>query len=70
MTSTSFSNALVHGEGDPMPISVGVGTTHGACHTTRLVDMSCTFASLLDAPDSGNMNSKLRPINLDVWSMG
>jgi len=53
MTSTSFSTVVVHGEGDPTPFLVGVGTTQGACHTNRLVGLSSTSDPLLDAPDLG-----------------
>lgn len=44
----------MHGEGDPTPIMVGIGTTQGICHTTQLVGMSSTYVPLLDVPEFGH----------------
>ena len=43
ISSHFISIVVVHGEGDPTPIMVGVETTQGACYTTQLVGVPSTM---------------------------
>jgi len=61
ISSHILSIIPMHGEGDPTPILVQVGTTHGTCHTTQLVGMSSSLASHLVVPEVGHSRSPVGP---------
>jgi hypothetical protein len=61
--SSILSTVRVHGEGNPTPILVEIGTTQGTCFPTKFVGLTSTHASFDVVPEVGCSMGPVGPSN-------
>lgn len=66
ISSPILSIVSAHGEGDPTPTLLGVGTPQGTRHSTQLEGMSSPLFPFFVAPDEGLPGSPCGPSNSSI----